>query len=365
MKISTSAAYALGVVAAAALVAGCSGGTQSSALSPTSTMTNAQHSGASPLHHNALGAFNSVKQPGKAHPDHQKSWVSPDIKKREPRILFVSDSGTDDVYMYTLPGMKLKGTLSGFSEPQGMCSDTKGNVFVDNTGTTQVLEISRTGSIVNTFTDSVGYPVGCAIDPATGNLAVANIFGFYGAGQVVIWPGANPSSTPTTISNPSQYFYYFDGYGPGSSLWVSGRDSYGTYMVSGCGSSSCSTIPLSGGTIYFPGSVQWDGTRGQWVLFDQLCNDTTEACSYPVSASGVLGSPTNYHNPAGGAVCDLIQGAIAGDLHKFVVGSDYEYCGATSSSSGRWGYTAGGTPTNSVSYSSYYALPDGAAVSDK
>ena len=64
------------------------------------------------------------------------------------------------------------------------CAQYQGRVFVNNTGTTQVLEISRTGSIVNTFTDSVGYPVGCAIDPATGNLAVANIFGFYGAGQV-------------------------------------------------------------------------------------------------------------------------------------------------------------------------------------
>jgi hypothetical protein len=364
MKISRSAAYALGVVAAAALVAGCSGGTQSSALSPTS-MTNAQRSGANPLHHNALGAFNTVKQPGQAHPDHHKSWISPELRKKEPRILFVSDAGTEDVYMYTLPGMSLKGTLTGFSEPQGMCSDTKGDVFVDNTGTTQVLEISRTGSIVNTFSDTYGYPVGCAIDPATGNLAVANIFGFSGAGQVVIWAGANPSATPTTVSNPSQYFYYFDGYGPGSSLWVSGKSSAGTYMVSGCGASSCSTITLSGGTIYFPGAVQWDGTRGNWVLFDQLCGDGEAACSYPVSGSGVLGTATTYNNPAGGGVCDLVQGAIAGDLHKFVVGSDYEYCGATSTSSDRWGYTAGGTPSNDVTYSSSYAIPDGAAVSDK
>ena len=365
MHISRSAAYALGLAAAAALVAGCSGGTESSALSPTS-MTNAQRSGASPLQHNPLAAFNTVKQPGQAHPDHHKSWVSPELRKRESRILFVSDSGTEDLYMCTLPGMSLKGTLTGFSEPQGMCSDTKGDVFVDNTGTTQVLEISRTGSILNTFTDTYGYPIGCAIDPATGNLAVADIFGFYGAGQVVIWPGANPSATPTTVSNPSQYFYYFDGYGPGSSLWVSGRNSYGTYMLSDCGASSCSTISLSGGTIYFPGAVQWDGTRGQWVLFDQLCGDTEAAWSYPVSSSGVLGSATTYDNLSGSAVCDLAQGAITGDSHKFVVGSDYEGCHFTSSSSDRWAYTAGGSPTNSVSYPfTSYALPDGAAVSDK
>jgi len=365
MRISRSAAYAFGVVAAAALVAGCSGGTQSSALSPASTMTNAQHSGASPLHHNVLGAFNSVKQPGQAHPDHHKSWVSPDVKRDKPRILFVSDSGTEDVYMYSLPAMKLKGTLTGFSEPQGMCSDTKGNVFVDNTGTTQVLEISRTGSIVNTFTDTLGYPVGCAIDPATGNLAVANIFGFSGPGQVLIWAGANPSSTPTAVSNPGQYFYYFDGYGPGSSLWVSGRDSYGTYMVSGCGASSCSTIPLSGGTIYFPGGVQWDNSRGEWVLFDQLCNDSNEACSYPVSGSGVLGTPTDYSNYNGGGACDIVQGTIAAHGMKYVAGGDYEYCGGSSSFSGRWAYTAGGTPTNYATNASPYFEPIGAAISTK
>jgi hypothetical protein len=135
--------------------------------------------------------------------------------------------------------------------------------------------------------------------------------------------------------------------------------------LSVCGASSCSTLPLSGGTIYFPGAVQWDNARGTWVAFDQLCGDTEAACSYPVSDSGALGSPTTYHNPAGGNVCDLVQGAIAGNKHGLVVGSDYEYCGATESSSDRWGYTAGGNPTNFVSYSDPYALPDGAAVSAK
>jgi hypothetical protein len=363
MIISRSAAYALGVVAAAALVAGCSGGTQSSALSPTS-MTNAAHQGASPLHmHGAQDAFITTKQPGKAHPDHQKSWVSPDVRKAKPRILFVSDSGTEDVYMYSLPAMKLKGTLTGFSEPQGMCSDTKGNVYVDNTGTDQVIELSREGTVLNTYTDPDGYPVGCAVDPATGNLAVADIFGFYGAGQVLVF--TSPTATPKVLSNPAQYFYYFIAYGPGSSIWVTGRNSYGTYMVSGCGASSCSTIPLSGGTIYFPGSVQWDGARSQWVLWDQLCGDTEAACSYPVSASGALGAATTYHNYNGGNVCDMVQATIGGNKFGFVGGSDYEYCGAASPSSGRWAYTAGGSPTNYATYTDPYAIPDGAAVSSK
>ncbi|MGB8907775.1 MAG: hypothetical protein WCC84_03395 [Candidatus Cybelea sp.] len=363
MKTSRLAAYALGVLAAAALIAGCSGGTQSSALSPTS-MTNAAHSGANPLHErSALGAFVSVKQPGQAHPDHHKSWISPEARKRHVRLLFVSDSGTDDVYIYSLPKVTLRGTLTGFSEPQGMCSDGAGNVYVANTGTDQIYKLSRTGSIVATYTDPDGYPVGCAVDPATGNLAASDIFGFYGAGQVLVW--TSPSATPTVLSNPSQYFYYFLGYGPGSSLWVSGRNSYGTYMVSACGSSSCSTVNLTGGSIDFPGAVQWDKVRGEWVLWDQLCGDTEAACSYPVSASGALGSPTTYKNYDGGGVCDMVQGAIAGDRLKFVIGSDYEYCGTASTSSGRWLYTAGGDPTAYATYSDPYAEPIGATVSSK
>jgi hypothetical protein len=365
MKISRSVTYAVGVLAAAALVAGCSGGSgsQATGITPISQSGASSHAGA-PLGHRLQDAFIGSHPSGAIHPDHHKSWISKDIA-RAPRLFFASDYGVGDVYIYTMPGMSLKATLTGFSGPQGLCNDSKGDIFVNNTNTLQVLELSRTGTLLNTFNDTYGYPVGCAVDPASGDLAVTDIFGLYGAGQVVVWPGANPSATPHTISNPSQYFYYFDGYGPGSSLWVSGRNSYGTYMLSGCGASSCSTIPLSGGTIYFPGAVQWDNARGNWVVFDQLCNDTNAACSYTVSDSGVLGNQTTYLAYNGSNICDMVQGVIAANNKKYVAGGDYEYCGTASSSNDRWAYPAGGQPTNYVTYSSYYNEPIGAAISTK
>jgi hypothetical protein len=57
--------------------------------------------------------------------------------------------------------------------------------------------------------------------------------------------------------------YFFDGYGPGGSLWVTGREYSGT-------------------------------VSGQWIVFDQFCGNTMAACSYPVSGSGVLGNATTY-----------------------------------------------------------------------
>jgi hypothetical protein len=361
MNISRSAGYALGVLAGAALIAGCSGGTES-AVAPAS-MTNAARSGADALHlRGGLGAFAAVHPYGTLHPDHRKSWVSPDAKE-EARLMFASDAGLGDVYIYALPSMTLKGTLTGFSQPQGLCSDTGGNVYIANTNATQVLKYSRAGTLLSTYSDAYGYPVGCAVDPATGDLAVANIFGFTGAGQVLVF--SSPSSSPKVLTNRREYYYYYVGYGPGSSLWVSGKDSSNIYMLSDCGASSCSTIKLSGGKIYFPGAVQWDSTQATWVAFDQLCGNTSAACSYPVSAKGVLGKATKYSNHTGGAICDLIQGDIAADHHKYVVGGDYEYCGGTPSSYDRWGYTGGGKPTAFSAASNTYSVPAGVTVSTK
>ncbi|MFZ0363731.1 MAG: hypothetical protein WAL67_05950 [Candidatus Cybelea sp.] len=359
MSTFKSAAYALGAIGAALLTA-CSGGTQSPAVSAVST-TNVARSGASPLRHDALDAFITVRQPGQAHPDPRKSWISPDVK-RATRLAFVTDLGAGDISIFSLPNFKLKGTLTGFSQPQGMCSDNKGNVYVANTEAFDVVEITRAGSIVNTWDDAYGYPVGCAVDPATGNLAVSDIFGITGSGQVLIFSAG--SHTPQVLSNSAQYFYYFVGYGPNSELWTSGRTIYGDYMASACNTSSCNTIDLTGGTIYFPGAVQWDGRRGNWVLFDQTCNATAASCSYPVSASGVLGTATTYDNYNGNGVCGMAQGVIAANNLNFVIGSDAS-CTSSSAAIGRWGYPAGGTPTNFATFSSPYAVPGGIAISTK
>jgi hypothetical protein len=359
------ATYAIGVLAAAALIAGCSGTGGGSSMQPPSAaapMSHSSHGGMMPLHRGAQDTFIGAMPIGKVHPDHHKSWVSP-AAKGAPRIMFSSDDSNNDVYMFLLPSFKQVGTLTGFSEPQGMCSDNQGNIYISSTTAFQVLKYSRTGTLLATYTDPYGYPVGCAWDPATGNLAVTDIFdiAYPYDGDVLVY--TSPSSAPIELRNPAQYFYYFAGYGPGSSLWLTGRDASGAFILSGCGASSCSTIPTSGGTIYFPGAVQWDGTRGEWVVFDQLCNDSNAACSYPVSGSGALGTPTDYNDYAGGAVCDLIQAVVAANGKKYVAGGDYDPCGFATSTYDRWPYTAGGTPTNELSNSYYF--PVGAAISTK
>ncbi len=371
MNISGPRSYALSVLAAAALLAGCNGnaGSQSSGLVPSSGASSATSSRdanlRSPDISNSSDTFAGVSWSGNVHPDLRKSWISPDVQKA-PRILFVSDVGADSVYAFTMPDMQFKGMLTGLKQPQGECSDPQGNIYIAITKGFQVLEYSRTGTLLNTYTDKYGYPVGCAVNPLNGNLAVTNIRGFHHApGQVLVF--ASPKSTPTVLTNPKQYSYYFAGYDIHGDLWVDGRTLLKRYIVSDCGASSCTTVKLSGGKLYFPGAVQWDQKEYSWVLFDQLCGGKNAACSYWVSGSGMLGQASNYLNNSGGAVCDLIQGVVAAYGKKYTAGGDYQRpaCGdASTASENRWRYPTGGTPTNSAAAAAVLG-PVGAAISTK
>ena len=104
MKLSRTGQHALGTLVAVALLAGCSGTGGSQSSTPTSGLNPASVGGhglgVQSLH---SGAFTSVKAP-KVHRDTGKSHVSPGAKA-VPRLLFISDDGTDDVYIFSLPAM--------------------------------------------------------------------------------------------------------------------------------------------------------------------------------------------------------------------------------------------------------------------
>jgi hypothetical protein len=313
----------------------------------------------------ALGArgphatYTSVKAP-KVHSDKSKSHVSPDAKNA-PRLLFVADDGTNDVYIFTMPAMALKGTLTGLSEPQGMCSDKSGNIWITNTGTQQILQYSRTGTLLNTLSDSIGFPVGCAINKATGDLAVTNIFNTSGNGTVAVYP--NATGTPTQYSNPSQSENFFDAYDGNGNLYVSGEGGAGySLSVLPSGSSNMTTVSVSGGTLFFPGSVNWNKNAGL-ILGDQECNDAGASCLYAVTVSGsvatITGSTPLTNTDGGG--CDVDQAVISPGGKYYGGGCISE--GSAPSVAARWAYPAGGAPTNSTTTG--ISEPIGAAISNK
>jgi hypothetical protein len=365
-----SAACVLSAFVAAALLAACSsGGTQSaspgSGLGINSSVSHIQ----APLfsdRHNIYMGRGWVRP--YFHPDHRKTWISPDVQNA-PRLLFAGDASTGDVDIFTMPDMGQKGSISGFSDPEGECSDSNGNIYVTDTGAEAVYKFTRDGTHTMTYDDApYGIsPLSCAVNPTNGAVAVTNLFGLSGGeGNVAVF--ASPSGPVTTVQNPDQQYYTFAGYDPSGDLWVDGYTTSLTFILSACGASSCSTIPISGGTIYGAGAVQWDRVRNEWVVFDSICNGVASACSYPIGGSGVLGIPTDYLNYAGSLVCDMTQGLVAADHgNKYAAGGDNESaCAAGDKNTfSRWHYTDGGKPSNHTLPLLDIGLPTGVAISNK
>lgn len=362
MRISRSATYALSALAAAALLAACSGsggGSQSTGYAPPGA--SAPMGAHIP---NARGQFpaNTAVRTPNVHRDHHKTWISPDVAKA-PRLLFISDDDTDDVYIFTMPAMALKGTITGFDEVQGMCDDASGNIWVTNTETSQIFQYSRTGTLLKTLSDPGEYPVGCAVNKANGDLAVTNIVSTSDdPGNIVVYAGGTGSGTP--ISNSNQYEYFFPAYDLSGNLYADGFSNSFYYILSECpsGSGSCHTLNVSGGSVEFPGGLNWDRVNNNLVAGDQECEDEAASCQYQMTISGstatITGSTTlsNYN----GTGCDVDQGTIA-PFSKYFAGPCITEASA-SSTAARWPYPAGGDPTN---YSTNVEFPIGSAISNK
>jgi hypothetical protein len=299
-----------------------------------------------------------------AHPDHHKSWVSPDAA-RAPRLLFISDAEYDDVYIYTMPALALKGTLTGFIEPQGMCSDASGNIWLANTegGSDggDMLQFSRTGTLLRTLQDPGYYPVGCAVSPS-GDLAVINIISIEDdEGNVQVYH--NATGEPTTYTSSNMFEYFFGGYDPSGNLFVAGEENISrtaaTLAELPANTSTMTPITLSGATLGFPGLVQWYRTGNYWGVGDQDCT-----CVYWVTISGSTGTVTGTTD-LGGPTGDLVQGVIGANNQKYLAGGLINF--SSGSTINRWPWDAGGEPTNSISMgaASTYHEPIGAAISTK
>src|ERR1700719_1166848 len=103
--------------------------------------------------------------------------MAPDAKKVD--LLYVTDIGDNYVYVFSYPGVKQLGTLTGFNNARGACTDKKGDIFVTNrysfnyTTPPQVLEYAHGGtSPIASLGDYNGQPNDCSVDEKTGRLAV-------------------------------------------------------------------------------------------------------------------------------------------------------------------------------------------------
>ncbi|HEY6326460.1 MAG TPA: hypothetical protein VIW73_08130 [Candidatus Cybelea sp.] len=271
-------------------------------------------------------------------------------------LLYVSDAGASDVYVYTFPDLKPAGKLTGFVQPQGECADRSGNVWITSTVSRQILEFAHGGKrAVRALTDPTGYPGGCAVDASSGDLAVTNLYDSSGAGEVLIYRDGR--GTPSAYFNPAVTYYYFDGYDAAGNLYVSGSTGRGKYVLSllARGRHAMTSLSVKGGAIHFPGSVQWIGTG--LVLGDQKCAGKKGACFYEASVRGTLVKITRKTALTGS--CDVAQAWIQNGR---IAAADYDDCGRDRSGAYLWRYPGGGAQIRGVTG---LKRPIGATISNR
>lgn len=287
------------------------------------------------------------------HPDLRPSWMARGASSQT--LLYVSDIGAETVGVFTYPDLKPVGELTGFNEPNGLCVDAKGDVFVTNAYAYNILEYAHGGTTpIATLKNDNHYASGCSVDPVTGNLAVANIGSpNLGGGNVSIYKHATGS--PTVYASSVMYFAFYCGYDNAGNLFVDGFDQYGHEVLVefAKGSATPYTIFMKDVQLGWPGQVQWH--RGYLNLGDQYANKFNRSEKYPnviyqMKVDRLVGTIVSTVQLVGGS--DVVDYFIDG---KTIIGPD-----ASNDNIGFWRYSAGGKRTHALP--GFYE-PVGAVVS--
>lgn len=167
------------------------------------------------------GSFGAV--PRAVRRDRGASWMDRDAVSRA-RLLYVTDGNDGDVYVLSVPTGKLVGRLSGFDQPLGDCVDRQGDVFIVNSQDGNIREFHHGAKEpFNVLNDGGYYPLGCSVDPTSGNLAVTNIIGNGNGsppGNVAIYRRAK--GRPKYYSDKKIFQYGYCSYDALGNLYIDG-----------------------------------------------------------------------------------------------------------------------------------------------
>ena len=233
-------------------------------------------------------------------PKRGASWMAPQAQKTAS-LLYVSNWGTSDVTVYTYAnggGLVLVGTLTGFSLPGGLCTDSAGNVWIPDTGGRRVFEYAHGGTKpIQTIQLSTGYPYACAVDSATGNVAVSSAHpnGKYQAYSIVdvFSKGSRRPARYSTLHGFKNV--YFVAYDDKSNLYADAtpcefRGCYyrqegppGFYKLSS-GGSDFKRLTLVGAKLHEPAAIDW--VKPALLLGDRDFEDQGTSGAYKVFVSG-------------------------------------------------------------------------------
>ena len=320
MRILDFGRFAISTCIAAAMLAGCGGGSQPLIGAP-----------------GAMPPTAAVARQA----DRGKSWIFPEAKGED--LLYVaSESHGGSIFSY--PQGKFVGAFEGFSRPMGLCSDSAGHIFLVDNGVQQILEYVHGGtSPIATFNDYGNDPNGCAVDPKTNNLAVVGGGGTV-QGNIAVFKGEQGSPT-VYYDKYDQGAYAWCTYDNNSNLFVNTGPGYGFGLIEMPSGSSTFLefnldYKLRGG-----GAVQWygkylaiaspngngQGTKGPLYLYQIAVSGSTATIQKTIT----LSTGKRNRNPG-----YPVQFWIQGDK---IVSSK-----TTQGNLGIWRYPEGGEPTRNI-----------------
>jgi len=200
-----------------------------------------------------------------------RSWMKPGTSNQD--LLYVTgyeDEGLVDIYTY--PQGEKVGAITGLVAPQGACVDAAGNVFVTDrapeSNSSVIYEYAHGGTTPIATLSDPAFATGCAVDPATGNLAVSGVIGTtHYRGAVAVY--ANAEGTPSMYYGAKSIVgFLYCVYNNHSDLYVTEyfNDSGEAYAVGRLahGRSRIDQIMINKpirGFPELPPSALWDGKR--------------------------------------------------------------------------------------------------------
>lgn len=269
-------------------------------------------------------------------------------------LLYVSEnSAPATIYVYTWPGVKLLNTfrIPGTNYGGAECADPSGDIFVTSTaysgyGST-IYEYAHGGTTPIASLSDPGQAFGCAVDPQSGNLAVANRADFTnpnGTSQGDLALYVTARGAPTMLYAPQSVNGFEScAYDKQSDLYVAGSDSShldrADLLRLPSGESSFESITVNKQLDLYA-SLQWQGKR---LMVSSWPGEATPVAAYRLSIKGStakvtavtqLQTPKNKYT---GQV--LIQDSMA-------IGTDFYHRGNEEIS--LWAYPKGGTPLRNV-----------------
>jgi hypothetical protein len=192
-----------------------------------------------------------------------KSWMVRGAAQQSS-LLYVANRSAHDVTIYTYSdgdGIQLAGTLTGFSELSGLCTDKNGDVLVVDSYARRIYRYNHGGTkrIGVIKEEGASIPNACAVDPTTGNVATTDQYNGDGkpVGLVKIYAAGYPNGKKYGVGGILPYYIAYDAKGDLFVDTQSADNHHVSLLEMTKGSTRFLRLTIAGGSLTAAGAIQW------------------------------------------------------------------------------------------------------------